>query len=101
MLLPIARLRVEDRSMEPTLDSGDYVIVNRLAYLFKSPSEGDLVIIRHPNDSKFMVKRIESANNTDNYFVVGDNRKFSKDSRHFGPVKKHSIVGRVIMRVKQ
>jgi signal peptidase I len=34
----------------------------------------------------------------DEYFVMGDNRAFSYDSRAFGPVKKSAIIGRVLLR---
>ncbi|MBU0636801.1 MAG: signal peptidase I [Patescibacteria group bacterium] len=34
----------------------------------------------------------------DEYYVLGDNRNFSKDSRSFGAVKKNLIVGRVLLR---
>ena len=34
----------------------------------------------------------------DEYYVMGDNRNGSKDSRSFGPVKKSFIVGRVFFR---
>ena len=40
--------------------------------------------------------RIEVA--ADEYFVMGDNRMFSYDSRAFGPIKKNKIVGRVLLR---
>jgi signal peptidase I len=33
-----------------------------------------------------------------NYFVLGDNRENSNDSRSFGPVKRENIVGRVWLR---
>ncbi len=34
----------------------------------------------------------------DEYFVLGDNRNSSKDSRSFGPVNRSFITGRVILR---
>jgi len=34
----------------------------------------------------------------DEYYVLGDNRNYSKDSRSFGPVKKSFIIGRVMFR---
>jgi len=35
---------------------------------------------------------------TDEYFVLGDNRNASKDSREFGPVNKSFITGKILFR---
>ncbi len=35
----------------------------------------------------------------DEYFILGDNRIVSKDSRYFGPVTKKEIMGKVIFRI--
>ncbi len=35
---------------------------------------------------------------SDEYFVLGDNRAHSHDSRFFGPIKESAIVGRVLIR---
>lgn len=34
----------------------------------------------------------------DEYFVLGDNRAFSYDSRAFGSIKKSAVIGRVLLR---
>lgn len=35
----------------------------------------------------------------DEYFILGDNRLISKDSRYFGPIKGEDIKGKVIFRI--
>lgn len=100
-MFPIARFRIEDKSMEPFLKSGDYVLVNKLSYVFGNPSKGDVIVFKHPKEkNKFLVKRISVITNSDEYYVVGDNRIYSQDNRHFGPIKKDSIVGRVWIKIK-
>jgi len=54
-----ARIRVDGSSMEPTLRTGEYVIVNKLAYKLGSPRIGDVVVFRYPrNPSQEYIKRI-------------------------------------------
>lgn len=94
-MFPIARFRVDDRSMEPTLAPGDYVLVNRWAYRRHDPANGDLVIVRDPEvPARYLVKRIADMSVSGAY-VVGDNSALSRDSRAFGPVPRELIVGRV------
>jgi signal peptidase I len=47
-----ARIRVDGASMEPTLVSGEYVIVNRLSYRVGSPTRGDIIVFHFPRDPK-------------------------------------------------
>lgn len=100
-MLPIMRFKVEDRSMEPTFKEGDYVLVNKLSYLFKNPSKDDVVVLTHPKEkNRILIKRITLVTTSGEYYVVGDKRIYSQDSRHFGPVKKDSIIGKVWIHLK-
>ncbi|WP_079529653.1 signal peptidase I [Halobacillus hunanensis] len=123
---------VEGASMNPTLESGERVMFNKIIYYIDEPSYGDIVIIDRP--VKNYVKRVigkpndtievrnhqlyidgqkreqnflskEAINATrdfgpikvpDNtYFVMGDNRAISKDSRNgLGFIKEEEIIGR-------
>lgn len=35
----------------------------------------------------------------DEYFILGDNRLISKDSRYFGPIKENEIKGKIVFRL--
>ena len=47
---------------------------------------------------KFLKENEEFTIPNGKYFVLGDNRSHSSDSREFGPIEKSSIVGRAIIR---
>ncbi len=153
--LTIQNFRVEGSSMEQTLQSGQYLLVNKFVYyrinmeslakvvpfihaqpgqvkyLFHPPHRGEVIVFRYPNDpTRDFVKRIIAVpgdtveirngktyvNNTlvqepyvdsiapssmprtvmgaNDYFVMGDNRPHSNDSRSFGPIGMEYIIGR-------
>jgi signal peptidase I len=48
----VARVRVENISMEPTLMPGEFLLVNRLAYRMGEIQRGDVVIFHYPLDPK-------------------------------------------------
>ena len=152
----VQNFRVEGASMEPTLASGDFLLVNKLSYLgfavgevkrllpgvsaeddqvlypFQQPERGQVVIFRFPEErNRFFVKRligvpgdtVELRNGQvilngeqleepylksqggrtmgplhipeESYFVLGDNRNASNDSRHwdFIYVPRADIIG--------
>ena len=129
-------------SMEPTLNIGDRILVDKLSYHLHAVHRGDIIVFAKPPDEQLepgindLVKRVIglpgetiSGENgrvyingkplaepwlpkgvvTSNfgpvkipknyYFVMGDNRGFSEDSRVFGPISGSLIVGRVVLRI--
>lgn len=46
-----ARIRIESVSMQTTLNPGDFVLVNKMAFLFNNPSLGDVVVFDPPFES--------------------------------------------------
>ncbi len=55
-----ARVRVEGFSMVPTLQDGEFVLVNRLAYQMGAHQRGDIIVFHHPSGQKQedLIKRI-------------------------------------------
>ena len=156
----VRNFKVDGSSMDPTLEGGQYLLVNRLVYLrldmerlsgivpfwqaedttpryaVHSPNRGEIIVFKFPRDeTKDFVKRVVglpgeviemkngdviingevleepylAPNNKDNstrdpiqlkdgeYYVLGDNRARSNDSRNWGPVPEANLRGKVWM----
>ena len=53
------RFRIEGFSMLPTLEEGEYIIINKLSYYLEEPERGDIIVLHFPNDrSRDFIKRI-------------------------------------------
>jgi signal peptidase I len=134
-------------SMTPTLQVGDRILVDKLAYHLHGVGRGDIIVFNAPPDvatdcdttDKVLVKRVIGLpgetisdrgyvvyingkpldqswlpkNDPDtrtppfkavhipanDYFVMGDDRAVSCDSRIWGFVKRSEIIGKVDMRI--
>jgi signal peptidase I len=53
-----ARVRVDGFSMQPTLENGEFVLVNRLAYQFGEPERGDIIVFRSLLAPEDLIKRV-------------------------------------------
>src|SRR6266508_2136109 len=154
---------IPSRSMEPTLDVGDRVVVNRMAYRIGDPSHGQVAVFLRPTDDRpppsqgplswvrravaqglggtppgneDLIKRVVGLPGEilegrggklwrngrpaaepylpprtvtsdfgpvrirpGHYWMMGDNREDSADSRYFGQVPRSALVGRAFVKV--
>jgi len=132
---------VDGRSMYPSFNTGDYLIVKKFGNKNSTFERNKVVVFKYPNDpSKSFVKRViglpgetvviqngivtiinsenpngivleqafvEKEKNTNSttelsgneYFVMGDNRAESFDSRSWGPLKKELILGEPVVQL--
>jgi nickel-type superoxide dismutase maturation protease len=92
-MLLLTKFRITGHSMEPTIKSKQMVLASGLFYLFKKPRIGDIVAFREKD--KVFIKRIQRVVR-DKYFLTGDNREDSLDSRKFGFISQEQILGKII-----
>lgn len=81
--LPGETVEVQDGKVV-VYDSNEAVVLNEQTYLLKATQT--------QGDSKVVLKE-------DEYFVLGDNRQFSSDSRSWGILKEQYIIGRALVRL--
>src|SRR3989338_9184128 len=92
-LFPFSRFTVSGNSMFPALKPGQEVLVFNWWRLL-GLRVGDIAVIK--KNGKELVKRIGQISSDRSIFVIGDNQKFSTDSRTFGLIKESEILGKVI-----
>ncbi len=54
-----ARVRVDGFSMHPTLENGEFVLVNKISYRFSEMERGDIIVFHFPlNPEEELIKRV-------------------------------------------
>lgn len=90
------RYEIAGESMRPSLDPGDFVIVDRAMYRRHLPVKGQIVLARDPRaPQREIVKRVERIDLHGDLWLVGDYAKASTGSETFGAVPANAIIGRV------
>ncbi len=95
--LATRRVVVEGRSMVPTFDPADRLLVVRLPRRWPL-RPGDVVALTDPREpDRLLVKRVTTVGER-GVTVTGDNPAESTDSRTFGPVDRGEVWGLVCYR---
>lgn len=93
------RFRVTGNSMQPLLQPGEEILLDRHAYQKSVPQVGDIVVATHPLHPELtIVKRVILVKEDGSLFLRGDNPRESTDSRTFGLVDLQYILGKVTSR---
>ena len=121
------RTRVDGQSMETTLYNNDNLLVDKLSYRFRDPKRFEIVVFPYQyRENTYYIKRIiglpgETVQvidgyvyidgeqlaaeplmlEEDQYFVLGDNRNHSSDSRDpsVGVIRRENLLGRAWIRI--
>ena len=100
----ISYFKVRGQSMEPLCKEGDFVLLDKLSYLMFRPRVGDMVVSRHPQEDRLILKYIVKEKVTGRrsfYWVEGLNKEGSSDSRSFGWVSREAVLGKALIIRKQ
>lgn len=78
---------------------GETVIVKNGSVSIKNAAHPDGVALNESYTSSQTFGNIQVTLTNDEYFVMGDNRLVSSDSRVWGPLPKEDLIGRPIVRL--
>jgi nickel-type superoxide dismutase maturation protease len=95
MRWPLTRVAVAERSMEPALRPGDWLLVRRT----RRVREGQIVLARHPGQPDLLIVKRAGRGVEGGWWLESDNPAVpAVDSRRFGAVPPALIEGRVLLR---
>jgi nickel-type superoxide dismutase maturation protease len=92
---PLLRVKVAERSMEPALRPGDWLLVRRTRRI----RPGQIVLARHPGRPGMLIVKRAARRLDHGWWLTSDNPGAGAvDSRRFGAVPEPLIEGRVLAR---
>ena len=95
---PIGRVKVAERSMEPALRPGDWLLVRRTRRI----RPGQVVLARHPGRPELLLVKRAARRVDGGWWLESDNPGAGAvDSRRFGAVPGDLIQGRVLARYRR
>ena len=101
MRWPIWRVAVAERSMEPALYPGDWLLARRTIRAGRPPRvrPGQVVVARHPGRPELLLVKRAARRAPGGWWLASDNPGAGAvDSRAFGPVPPGLIEGRILLR---
>lgn len=101
MRWPLWRVAVAERSMEPVLRPGDWLLAVRPVRSWRPPRvrPGQLVVARHPGRPDLLIVKRAARQEPGGWWLESANPGAGAvDSRAFGPVPAGLIAGRVLLR---
>ena len=112
----ISCVNTEGSSMFPTIQDGNIILVDHLFFKYFGLKKGDIIVAQSPLQKNIQIcKRLiqlpgEKYSWRDNYqyeqniitpknhyWIEGDNKEQSFDSRQYGPIPKQLIKGKVFL----
>ncbi len=99
--LPFRTIAVSGNSMSPTYKDGDWLLFRRLGKVHMNSARrlvGKVVVIeRESNPGVLLIKRVTRVDEN-GFWVEGDNKESSTDSRSWGVIAQNELTGRVLFR---
>ena len=96
-MLLLSKFKISGHSMEPFIKDNDKILISNIFYLLNNPRVND-VIVFYDKNKKIKLKKILKIKN-EKYFVGGDNKNDSLDSRSFGYIQREQILGKYICKI--